>query len=160
MTADSKVSVAFVCLGNICRSPMAEAIFKHTVKTRGLESQFDIIDSFGTGAYHIGEVPDRRSSRTCKSHGVPVSHRAQQISASDFDRFDWILAMDEANLDDLLYLKPKNSRARVAMFGEFRKDTKFAKTVKDPYYGGDAGFETNFQQISHFSQEFINQLGL
>lgn len=150
-----KLSVAFVCLGNICRSPMAEAIFRHTVKTKNLDSKFDLIDSFGTGAYHIGESPDRRSSRTCKSHGVPVSHKAQQIRTDHFHKFDWILAMDENNYEDLIDLKPKNSKARVAMFGEFGKDPNFAKTISDPYYGGDAGFETNFHQITHFSEEFI-----
>ena len=88
-----EINVAFVCLGNICRSPMAEAVFADTVKKSGLQ---DVIgtDSFGTSAFHIGETPDRRSAATCKKHGVPVNHHAQQIFPHHFSKFDYILAMD------------------------------------------------------------------
>lgn len=136
---------------------MAEAVFKHTVKLAGLEDRFTLIDSFGTSGWHIGENPDSRSVSTCRKHGVPVNHHAQQISYRDFERFDYVIGMDESNRDDLIHMKPRNSTTRVAMFGEWKTDDKFAKIVLDPYYGGNLGFETNFQQITHFSKEFLRQ---
>ncbi|WPK23628.1 hypothetical protein PUMCH_000870 [Australozyma saopauloensis] len=136
---------------------MAEAVFKHVVKEAGLEDRFDIIDSFGTSGWHIGENPDSRSTSTCRKHGVPVDHKAQQISYKDFENFDYVIGMDESNRDDLLHMKPRGSQTRVAMFGEWKTDDAFAKVVLDPYYGGKLGFETNFQQITHFSKEFLAQ---
>ncbi|CAN6632505.1 low molecular weight phosphotyrosine protein phosphatase [Trichomonascus vanleenenianus] len=153
----NKISVAFVCLGNICRSPMAEAVFAHTVKQRGLEGRFEVIDSFGTGAYHLGELPDRRSRGECKKHGVPVNHRAQQIDTPHFNQFDYILAMDEMNYEDLQDMAPRSSRAKIQLFGEYRTDKTFARIVSDPYYGGLRGFEINFDQLTHFSNVFLDQ---
>ncbi|ODV80951.1 LMWPc-domain-containing protein [Suhomyces tanzawaensis NRRL Y-17324] len=154
---DKQISVAFVCLGNICRSPMAEAIFKHKVNELGYSPYFKRIDSFGTGGWHIGQSPDHRSAKTCRKHGVPVNHAAQQILPSDFKDFDYVIAMDESNKSDLLYSKPRESKAVVEMFGKWRTDSAFAKVVADPYYGGNDGFEVNFQQLSHFSEEFLKQ---
>ncbi|KAJ8144840.1 hypothetical protein OY671_002076 [Metschnikowia pulcherrima] len=157
MTKDKKISVAFVCLGNICRSPMAEAVFKHKVHELGLDAHFSEIDSFGTSGWHIGESPDSRSASTCRKHGVPVNHAAQQITPKDFARFDYIIGMDESNKGDLMHMKPRDSSAQVAMFGKWRTNKDFAVIVSDPYYGGRDGFETNFRQISHFSEEFLKQ---
>ncbi|KAK6459154.1 Ltp1 protein phosphatase [Scheffersomyces xylosifermentans] len=154
---EKKISVAFVCLGNICRSPMAEAVFKHKVKELGYSDYFDLIDSYGTGAYHVGESPDSRSTKTCKKHGVPVNHRAQKISHVDFQKFDYVIAMDESNKSDLLYIKPRSSTAVVELFGKWRTDSQYSTIVSDPYYGGINGFETNFQQLNHFSEEFLKQ---
>lgn len=136
---------------------MAEAVFKHTVKEAGLEDRFNIIDSFGTSGWHIGEDPDSRSANTCRKHGVPVSHKAQQISYKDFSRFDYVIGMDESNRGDLLHMKPRDSKTRVAMFGEWKTDDAFSTVVLDPYYGGSLGFETNFRQITQFSKEFLAQ---
>lgn len=156
MPAENKqISVAFVCLGNICRSPMAEAVFTHCVKSEGLQDRFSKIDSFGTASYHVGESPDHRSSATCKKHSVPVNHKAQQIKSRHFDEFDYIICMDESNLRNLNRMKPENSKARISLFGEWNTDGKYRKIVDDPYYGGDDGFEYNFQQITHFSKEFL-----
>ncbi|CAN3375367.1 hypothetical protein DIURU_002434 [Diutina rugosa] len=155
MTKEEKISVAFVCLGNICRSPMAEAIFKHKVEELGYGDRFDRIDSFGTAAYHVGESPDHRSVATCRKHGVPVNHSAQQITSADFADFEYVIAMDESNKADLLHRRPRNSKAKVELFGKWKKDPQFKTIVDDPYYGGINGFETNFQQISHFSEEFL-----
>lgn len=149
------ISVAFVCLGNICRSPMAEAVFAHKVQELGLDDQFSRIDSFGTAAYHVGEEPDHRSAATCRKHGVPVNHRAQQFTRGEFDKFDYVIAMDESNKRDLLRIQPKGSKAQVELFGHWKKDPKFQTIVDDPYYGGINGFETNFKQLTHFSEEFI-----
>ncbi|CCK68383.1 tyrosine protein phosphatase LTP1 KNAG_0A07300 [Huiozyma naganishii CBS 8797] len=157
MASEGKISVAFVCLGNICRSPMAEAVFKHTVKEHGLLDRFGKIASFGTARYHVGEPPDERSAATCRNHGVPVDHRAQQIRKSHFDEFDYVVCMDEANLGNLLRLKPEGSKARVELFGEWNTGGKFRKIVDDPYYGGINGFEYNFEQVSYFSEEFLKR---
>ncbi|CCC67680.1 hypothetical protein NCAS_0A11220 [Naumovozyma castellii] len=160
MTSDNeskKIAVAFVCLGNICRSPMAEAVFKHTVKKNHLEDRFKKIDSFGTARYHIGETPDSRSSSTCRKHGVPVDHRAQQIKPAHFTEFDYIICMDESNLKDLRRIQPKGSKAVVCMFGEWNLDGAYDKVVDDPYYGGVDGFEYNFKQVCNFSENFLKK---
>ncbi|QLL31344.1 hypothetical protein HG536_0B02070 [Torulaspora globosa] len=159
MTVDSepKISLAFVCLGNICRSPMAEAVFKHVVTQKGLQDRFDVIDSFGTGGWHVGSDPDPRSAACCRSHKVFINHKAQQIRGSHFDKFDYIICMDESNLRNLQRLKPKNSKASVHLFGEWNTNGKFRKIVDDPYYGGDDGFEYNFKQISYFSEQFLEK---
>ncbi|KAK6204657.1 phosphotyrosine protein phosphatase I superfamily [Scheffersomyces amazonensis] len=154
---EKQISVAFVCLGNICRSPMAEAIFKHKVQQLGYSEYFKLIDSYGTGGYHVGDSPDSRSAKTCRKHGVAVNHRAQQISRNDYNKFDYIIAMDESNKSDLHYTKPSNWEGRLELFGYWRTNNSFSKIVEDPYYGGINGFETNFQQISHFSEEFLKQ---
>ncbi|ODV59584.1 tyrosine protein phosphatase LTP1 [Ascoidea rubescens DSM 1968] len=151
-----KISVAFVCLGNICRSPMAEAIFKHIVKQKGLHSHFDKIDSFGTAAYHIGELPDYRSEQTCLRHHITVDHRAQKIAPKHFEAFDFIFAMDNSNLSNLKRIQPKHSKAHLSLFGKYNeKSDQFPAIVDDPYYGGINGFEFNFQQISHFTEVFL-----
>lgn len=136
---------------------MAEAVFKHKVKELGYEDRFNVIDSFGTSGWHTGEAPDHRSASTCRKHGVPVNHRAQQITSKDFARFDYVIGMDESNRGDLMHMKPRGSKTRVAMFGEWKTDPQYAKTVLDPYYGGREGFEVNFRQIGHFSEEFLKQ---
>ncbi|ODV96360.1 hypothetical protein PACTADRAFT_49720 [Pachysolen tannophilus NRRL Y-2460] len=154
---DGKISVAFVCLGNICRSPMAEAVFTSIVKDLGKSHYFKRIDSFGTGAYHTGEDPDHRSVATCKRHGVPVCHKAQQIKPKHFHEFEYIIAMDSSNKANLLRIKPQGSKAIVKMFGEWRTDSSYGEIVEDPYYGGSSGFERNYNQICHFSNEFLKQ---
>lgn len=136
---------------------MAEAVFKSRVKELGYENRFKLIDSYGTGSWHIGESPDSRSARTCRKHGVPVNHAAQQITKDDFGKFDYVIGMDKSNKEDLLFMKPRNSSAKVAMFGEWRTDKSFGEVVVDPYYGGIDGFEVNFQQLCHFSDEFLKQ---
>lgn len=147
--------VSRILIFTSCRSPMAEAIFKHKVQESGYSEHFKIIDSYGTGGYHIGDPPDSRSVKTCRKHSVPVDHLAQQITSKDFKKFDYIICMDQSNRSDLLFMKPRESNTRVALFGEWKTDSKFNTVVQDPYYGGINGFETNFQQISHFSEEFL-----
>lgn len=136
---------------------MAEAVFKHKVQELGFSDRFDLIDSFGTGGWHVGDLPDHRSAKTCRKHGVPVNHAAQQITLADFKKFDYVIAMDESNKSDLLHMRPRGSDVVVDLFGRWRTNTQFGKIVDDPYYGGINGFETNFQQLSHFSEEFLKQ---
>ncbi|CCE65740.1 hypothetical protein TPHA_0M01650 [Tetrapisispora phaffii CBS 4417] len=157
MTQDRKISVAFVCLGNICRSPMAEAVFRHTVKQKGLSDRFERITSFGTAGYHIGEEPDSRSVSTCRKHKVPVDHLAQQIKPKHFKEFDYIICMDDSNFSNLKRIEPEDSKSQVSLFGEWNTNNKYNRIVDDPYYGGIDGFEYNFEQVTYFSEQFLAQ---
>jgi len=165
-SSDNKISVAFVCLGNICRSPMAEAIFKHKVQELGLNHRFNKIDSFGTGGYHVGDTPDYRSVKTCESHGVKVNHRAQQFKPQHFEEFDYVICMDESNLYNLnerikskgkSVLSVKGMKNEAKLFGEWNTNGEFRSIVDDPYYGGNDGFEYNFKQCCYFSEEFLKR---
>ncbi|CAB4394293.1 uncharacterized protein OCT59_010960 [Rhizophagus irregularis] len=152
-----KINVLFVCLGNICRSPMAEAVFAHTVKKKGLESQFRI-DSAGTAGFHVGASSDYRSAQTCKQYGIIIDHYARQVVTQDFGEFDYILCMDKSNLADLKDIQPKGSKAIIKLFGEY--DPQGEHIIRDPYYGGIDGFEKNFQQVTRCSEAFIKSLNL
>ncbi|CDK24271.1 unnamed protein product [Kuraishia capsulata CBS 1993] len=154
---NQKFSVAFVCMGNICRSPMAEAVFNKTVSDLGYSDSIDKVDSFGTHAYHSGEDPDYRTLETCRRHSVPVKHHAQSISANDFKEFDYIIGMDRSNMAALEKKRPQGSKAIVKMFGEWRTDPSYGKIIEDPYYGGSSGFERCYNQVRHFSEEFLKQ---
>ncbi|KAJ3150836.1 hypothetical protein HDU89_002833 [Geranomyces variabilis] len=153
---EKPTAVLFVCLGNICRSPMAEAVFSHIIKERGIADLFRV-DSAGTAGYHVGDSPDNRSRATCLKHGVDMSHRGRQVHKNDFTQFDWILCMDESNLSNLKRIQPKGSPAKVQLFGEF--DPQKARIIEDPYYGGDDGFEYNYQQVVRCSEAFLTHLG-
>lgn len=139
------VRVSFVCLGNICRSPTAEAVMRHLVHAAGLDERIEI-DSAGTGDWHVGEPRDRRSSAVGKQRGVPLSGRARQFVAVDFARFDYILAIDRQNLVTLLALAPDEaSRAKVRLLRSFDPvGPSGSADVPDPYYGGPQGFEEVF----------------
>ncbi|WAQ85173.1 hypothetical protein PtA15_5A747 [Puccinia triticina] len=154
-TTHRKVSVLFVCLGNICRSPMAEAVFAHLVALNGLQHRFETIASAGTAAYHVDEEPDPRTVAVCKRHNVPVNSVAQQVQLSDFDTFDYILAMDTSNLRNLREMQPPQSKAQVKLFGEYGD----GDIVKDPYYGANDGFAYNFKQCADYSVGFIKSFG-
>ena len=132
-------SVLFVCLGNICRSPTAHGVFESLVKARGLDHQISI-DSCGTGGWHVGESPDKRATAHARKRGYELSHlRARQVQANDFYEFNYILAMDEANLRELDLLCPTNAKVLPQLFLSFGD---YSETeVPDPYYGGEQGFE-------------------
>ncbi|MGE0325032.1 MAG: low molecular weight protein-tyrosine-phosphatase [Polyangiaceae bacterium] len=137
----SKVSVCFVCLGNICRSPTAEGVFRHLVAQAGLEQRIHI-DSAGTAAYHAGESPDQRSAEHASRRGIRLGGRARQFVAKDFERFDYVLAMDAANYRELeRQAKTDTARQRLHYCRDFDPASPKASSVPDPYYGGDAGFE-------------------
>ncbi|KDE03446.1 hypothetical protein MVLG_06058 [Microbotryum lychnidis-dioicae p1A1 Lamole] len=148
-------SVLFVCLGNICRSPLAEAVFAHLVQSRGLSNSFDKIDSAGTAGYHVGEEPDERSVATCKKHGVPINSLCRQLQKSDFDDFDVIVGMDTMNMTNIEKIRPKNSKAKVSLFGAYGD----GKVIQDPYYGGPGGFEETYQQCLAYSEGLLADLG-
>ncbi|KAI9595107.1 protein-tyrosine phosphatase [Syncephalis fuscata] len=149
-------SVLFVCLGNICRSPMAKAVFVHAVNKRGLIDQF-IIDSAGTSGVHMGKTADHRSAGCCQRHNVPINHIARQVLQEDFGQFEYILCMDESNLSNLMKLKPQDSQAIIRLFGDY--DPNGERIIKDPYDGDEDGFENNFQQVLRCSNAFLQSLG-
>ncbi len=131
--------VLFVCMGNICRSPSAEAVFRQVVKARGLEKEY-VIDSAGTHAYHVGEAPDKRSQKAALKRGMDMSgQRARQVVAQDFDRFDHLIAMDRSNLSGMVSLVDASKHHKAHLMMDFAQ-TDFAE-VPDPYYGGGDGFE-------------------
>jgi len=134
------VKVLFVCMGNICRSPTAEGVFRNLVSAENLAHQIEI-DSAGTHAYHIGNSPDVRSQQAALRRGVDISSsRARRVIAADFSRFDYVLAMDEENLLDMAAVCPVEQRGKAKLLLEFAQHID-ERNVPDPYYGGPAGFE-------------------
>jgi protein-tyrosine phosphatase len=132
--------VLFVCLGNICRSPTAEGVFRQLLAQDAPELQVEV-DSAGTADYHLGEPPDLRSQRAAMRRGIDLRGlRARQVTRADFAQFDFILAMDRANLVELEAMRPKNSRARVELFLQYAPDLGRLE-VPDPYYRDAGGFE-------------------
>ena len=135
-----KVRILFCCMGTICRSPTAEAVFRGHVEQAGLTKHF-LIDSAGTHDFHIGDPPDARTQLAAKQRGYDMSNlRGRQVDAADFARFDYVLAMDEANLDILKRLRPRDARSHLGLFLEFAQHHA-EREVPDPYYGGSDGFE-------------------
>lgn len=131
--------VLFVCMGNICRSPTAEGVFRHLVKAQGVADRF-VIDSAGTHDYHIGEGPDKRTMQAARQRGYDLSAlRGRQVSVADFVEFDHVLAMDNANLANLQRICPPEHRHKVRLFLTYGQSAE--QEVPDPYYGGAQGFE-------------------
>lgn len=129
----------FICLGNICRSPMAETVFRHLVEERGLEDRFEV-DSAGLIDYHEGEMADNRMRRHASMHGYYITHRSRPVETDDFRHFDYIIGMDRQNIRALETMQPADSRAQILDMASFLRVHK-ADSVPDPYYGGDQGFE-------------------
>jgi protein-tyrosine phosphatase len=138
--AGGPVRLSFVCLGNICRSPTAAAIMAHRVAEAGLRDRI-VIESAGTGGWHVGEGPDARALAEARRRGVAMEHRARRFDRRDFARLDLVLAMDRANLDDLRRLAPDEaSRRKVRLLRSFDPEAPAGAEVPDPYFGGDDGF--------------------
>ena len=152
------MKVLFVCLGNICRSPTAHGVFEHLVKQRGLGNRIEV-DSCGTGDWHIGHAPDPRASAEASNRGYDLSHlRARQVVKEDFERFDYILAMDKQNLADLKAMQPQSYTGRLDLFMAFAADSD-VKEVPDPYYGGDQGFAEVLDLIESASDGLLRDMG-
>lgn len=155
MIEKKKISVVFVCMGNICRSPTAEGVFRHVVNQKNMSDVISI-DSAGTHAYHIGESPDPRSQSTAKSQGVDLSsQRARQIDSNDFERFDYVIAMDNANFENLKLVSDDNAQlSRLHLFMSFAKGWDNSE-VPDPYYGEGNGFERVFNMVQSASEGLL-----
>lgn len=150
-------SILFVCLGNICRSPAAHGVFEHLLKAQGMHNSIEV-DSAGTAAYHVGNKADARMRQTAKTRGVDLEAlRARAVQASDFEEFDLILAMDEDNLFDLNERCPEHLRYKLALFLEFAEHSNL-RSVPDPYYGGQAGFEQVMDLVFDASENLLKQI--
>ena len=153
---DIKTSVLFVCMGNICRSPTAEGVFRHHVTESGLAGQI-LIDSAGTHAYHVGEPPDRRSQAAAERRGFKLDHiRARRVSDEDFERFDLLLAMDKLNHVTLLERADEEHHGKIRLFLEYANGAEF--DVPDPYYGGATGFERVLDLVEDASLGLLDEL--
>jgi len=151
------INVLFVCLGNICRSPTAHGVFREYVRHSNLEDLI-IIDSAGTGDWHIGKNPDKRATCAAKNKGYDLSDlRARQVTPEDFKNFDYILAMDQSNLKSLRRMSPPNFSGELKLFLDYHPDTS-TKEVPDPYYGDDDGFVTMLTMIETASTELLSQI--
>jgi protein-tyrosine phosphatase len=151
------VRILFVCLGNICRSPTAEAVLRHLAAREAPRLQVEI-DSAGTADYHIGAAPDPRSQRAALRRGIDISGlRARQVTAQDFLRFDLILAMDRENLRDLLAMKPDRAHAEVRLFMEYAPSLGVLE-VPDPYYRDASGFEEVLDLAAAASRGLLAEL--
>lgn len=149
--------VLFVCLGNICRSPTAQGVFEHKVRERGLQDRIRV-DSCGTSDWHVGEQPDPRTLKEAASRGYDLGAcRGRQIEPADFDSFDYILAMDRANLRALEVLRPANHRGHLGLFLEFAPGTGEIE-VPDPYHGGKAGFTRVMELVEAASDGLLDHL--
>ncbi|MFQ5547201.1 MAG: low molecular weight protein-tyrosine-phosphatase [Woeseia sp.] len=152
-----KTSVLFVCMGNICRSPTAEGVFRKVVSDAGLDARIRV-DSAGTHAYHVNEPPDRRARVAAERRGFALDNiRARRVMMDDFDNFDHILAMDEDNLLILRESAPEHHRGKVRLFLEFAGSARGTE-VPDPYYGGSSGFERVLDLVEEASRELLETL--
>ncbi len=150
------MKVLFVCLGNICRSPLAEAVFNHKIKEYKLESFFQS-DSCGTGNYHIGGPPDYRTISTAQKNGITISHKARQLSDIDLIEFDHIFAMDESNEFNILRLPSATEyQHKIRLMREY--DPHGLGNVPDPYHGTEADFQEVFEILDRSIEQFILEL--
>lgn len=154
---DAKASVLFVCMGNICRSPTAEGVFRHRVEGAGLASLIRI-DSAGTHAYHQGEAPDRRAQAAAERRGISMAgQRARRVRDDDFERFDLIVAMDRLNLETLKDRADAEFHERIRLMLEFSSGASL-EDVPDPYYGGAAGFERVLDLVEDAAEGLLQHL--
>ncbi|OAN63827.1 low molecular weight protein-tyrosine-phosphatase [Sphingomonas sp. TDK1] len=145
----------FVCLGNICRSPLAEAAFRAAADAAGIPA---LADSAGTGGWHAGEAPDRRSIAVAAKHGIDISGlRARQVTRDDFERFDHILALDPQNLSDLRRIAPPGARAQLRLLLDAVPGWE-GRAVDDPYYGGPEGFERTWDEVRTAADRLVDAL--
>lgn len=154
----SRTSVLFVCLGNICRSPLAEGIFTSLVAEAGLEDRFEI-ESAGTGAWHVGERPDARAEMVANQHGVDLVSRARQITEDDLHHFDYVIAMDRENLRNIQRMADaSDADAAIHLLREFDPEGDTGAEVPDPYYGGASGFENVYEMVHRSCRALLDRL--
>ncbi|XP_011494207.1 PREDICTED: low molecular weight phosphotyrosine protein phosphatase-like [Ceratosolen solmsi marchali] len=151
-----KQRVLMVCLGNICRSPIADAVFARTVQEKGIDDKWDV-DSAALIGYHTGNNPDHRARETLKNKGIAnYSHKARPIKTDDFNKFDWIFGMDESNISELNKKKPRGSKAKIELLGKY--DPQGETIIVDPYYDCDNdGFYKVYEQCKRSVEAFLHQ---
>jgi protein-tyrosine phosphatase len=155
---DDKLRILFVCLGNICRSPLAEGIFDHLVREAGLSKRF-YIDSAGTAAYHVGDPPDERTCAVARARGINLRSRGRQIAKSDLQQFDYIIAMDSDNRAGIERLAARATpHAVIRMLREFDPEAEDDRDVPDPYYGGTRGFENVHDIVERSCRALLDYL--
>lgn len=158
MNTDKKIKILFVCMGNICRSPTADAVFRHHVKAAGVDHLIEV-DSAGTHAYHIGNPPDERSQRTALKRGYKMDDlRARAVETRDFEEFDYILAMDKENLHLLKQRSPRQHHEKIHLFMHYGANYDGDTEVPDPYFGGHQGFELVLDMVEEASQGLLTHL--
>lgn len=149
--------VLFVCMGNICRSPTAEGVFRHLVEAQGLTEKI-IVDSAGTHNYHVGDAPDARSQAAAERRGYDLSRlRARQVVRDDFSTFDYVLAMDEGNLGLLRQQCPEANRGKLKLFLAYADNVEL-REVPDPYYGGAQGFEQVLDLVENAARGLLRDI--
>lgn len=154
---NKKVSVLFVCMGNICRSPTAEGVFRKVIDDEGVAHAFEV-DSAGTHAYHIGEAPDPRTLKAALTRGVDISwRRGRQATASDFDKFDFVLAMDRENHANLKAIAGRKADGRLHLFLDFAPE-QTVREVPDPFFGGADGFERVLDLVETAAHGFLREV--
>nr|WP_299422856.1 low molecular weight protein-tyrosine-phosphatase [uncultured Emticicia sp.] len=156
------INLLFVCLGNICRSPIAEATFRELVKKRGLQDKISC-DSAGTAGYHIGQLPDQRTMKNAEKHGLKLSHRGRKISVADLDDFEHIVVMDEANFKDVnnFYYKTKHktpSADKLFLLRDHDPEIRGISEVPDPYYESEPFFEDVYQIVWRSNEALLDYL--
>ncbi|KAL7388439.1 hypothetical protein ABVT39_013937 [Epinephelus coioides] len=156
MAVSGNKSVLFVCLGNICRSPIAEAVFTKMATDAGVVDKW-VIDSGATSDWNIGSSPDARGLACLRKHGIETSHRARQVTKDDFLSFEYILCMDESNLRELnrKAKQVKNDHAKIELLGSY--DPQKQLIINDPYYGSDEDFEKVYQQCVRCCKAFLER---
>lgn len=152
-----KTKLLFVCLGNICRSPSAENIMNYLIEKEGLQDQFEC-DSAGTSRYHIGSPPDKRMQLAAKKRGIELKGKARQIEEFDLEYYDFILAMDKSNYEDILALdRTGKYKDKIKLICDFTTQFK-DKEVPDPYYGGESGFDYVIDLLLDACQGLLNYI--
>lgn len=157
MNDRTRVRVLFVCMGNICRSPTAQGVFRSLLQREGLEEVIEI-DSAGTHGYHVGEPPDRRAQETARRRGIDLSDlRARAVGPDDLSAYDYVIAMDQDNYHNLSGICPPGHERKLMLLMDFAPHLR-TREVPDPYYGGDVGFERVFDMVEAAAQGLLEDI--
>jgi len=155
-SVSEKKAALFICLGNICRSPIAEAVFNHVAREKGVAHKWTA-DSAAIGDWHVGKNPDVRAQKCMKIHGVPMEHRARQLTRDDFNKFHYIFGMDENNIEDIKSVAPKSHSATIELLGRY--DPEGQLIIRDPYYdSGSEGFEDCYKVCARCCEAFLDSI--